>query len=79
MLPNLHSLYHIGALSARALFRGRTSVAALAISFERKPLYSRSVSTANGTSWSLTTLREKLIKIGAKVVRHARYVTFQMA
>ena len=27
--------------------------------------------------WSLTTLREKLIKIGAKVVRHARYVTFQ--
>ena len=29
--------------------------------------------------WSLTTLREKLIKIGAKVVRHCRYVTFQLA
>ena len=29
--------------------------------------------------WSLTTLREKLIKIGAKVVHHARYVTFQLA
>ena len=29
--------------------------------------------------WSLTTLREKLIKIGAKVVRHARQVIFQMA
>ncbi len=29
--------------------------------------------------WSLTTLGEKLIKIGAKVVRHAGYVTFQMA
>ena len=29
--------------------------------------------------WSLRTLREKLIKIGANVVRHARYVTFQMA
>ena len=28
---------------------------------------------------SLTTLREKLIKIGAKVVAHARYVVFQMA
>ena len=28
---------------------------------------------------SLTSLREKLIKIGAKVVRHGRYVTFQMA
>jgi len=29
--------------------------------------------------WSLTTLREKLIKTGAKVVRHAKYVTFQLA
>jgi hypothetical protein len=29
--------------------------------------------------WSLTTLREKLIKIGAKVVSHGRYVTFQLA
>ncbi len=29
--------------------------------------------------WSLTTLREKLIKVGAKVVRHGRYLTFQLA
>jgi len=29
--------------------------------------------------WSLTTLREKLIKICAKLVRHGRYVTFQLA
>jgi hypothetical protein len=29
--------------------------------------------------WSLTSLPEKLIKIGAKVVSHGRYVTFQMA
>ena len=29
--------------------------------------------------WSLTTIREKLVKIGAKVVSHGRYVTFQMA
>jgi hypothetical protein len=29
--------------------------------------------------WSLRTMREKLVKIGAKVVSHARYVTFQMA
>jgi hypothetical protein len=29
--------------------------------------------------WSLTSLREKLIKIGAKVVSHGRYVIFQMA
>ncbi len=29
--------------------------------------------------WSLTTLREKLVKIGVKVVCHVRYVTFQLA
>jgi hypothetical protein len=29
--------------------------------------------------WSLTSLREKLIKIGAQVVSHGRYVTFQVA
>jgi hypothetical protein len=29
--------------------------------------------------WSLTSLKERLIKIGAKVVSHGRYVTFQMA
>jgi hypothetical protein len=29
--------------------------------------------------WTLTTLRDKLIKIGAKVVYHARYVMFQLA
>jgi len=29
--------------------------------------------------WSLTGLRENLIKIGAKVVCHGRYVTFEMA
>ena len=29
--------------------------------------------------WSLTSLKDKLIKIGAKVVSHGRYVTFQMA
>jgi hypothetical protein len=29
--------------------------------------------------WTLTTLREKLIKIGAKVMQHSRYVLFQLA
>jgi hypothetical protein len=29
--------------------------------------------------WSLTSLREKLVKIGAKLVVHGRYMTFQMA
>ena len=29
--------------------------------------------------WSLTTLREKLVKVGARIVRHGRYVVFQLA
>jgi hypothetical protein len=29
--------------------------------------------------WSLTTLRERLIKIGAKVVSHSKALTFQLA
>ncbi len=32
-----------------------------------------------GNRWTLTTLRDKLIEIGAKMVRHARYITFQLA
>jgi Transposase DDE domain group 1 len=30
-------------------------------------------------NWSPTSLKEKLIKIGAKIVNHARYIAFQMA
>jgi hypothetical protein len=29
--------------------------------------------------WSLTNLRQRLVKIAAKVVSHGRYVTFQLA
>ena len=30
-------------------------------------------------SWSLTSIREKVVKIGAKIIVHARYSVFQMA
>ena len=30
-------------------------------------------------TWSLTSLRERLIKTGARLVRHGRYAIFQMA
>ena len=30
-------------------------------------------------TWTLTTLREKLVKIGAKVIAHAKYRVFQLA
>ena len=29
--------------------------------------------------WSLTSLQARLIKIGARVIRHARAITFQLA
>jgi hypothetical protein len=29
--------------------------------------------------WTMTALRERVIKIGAKVINHARYTVFQMA
>ena len=35
--------------------------------------------TASIKDWSLTSLKEKLIKTGAKIVSHGRYVAFQMA
>ena len=37
------------------------------------------VESANDPFQTLLTLREKLIKIGAKLVRHGRYITFQLA
>ncbi len=30
-------------------------------------------------NWSMTTVKEKLIEIGAKVVSHGHHVAFQMA
>ena len=42
--------------------------------FLRRLVLPKSIKT-----WSLRTLRDKLIKIGAKVIRHSRYVVFQMA
>ena len=29
--------------------------------------------------WSLSTLRERLVKTGARIVRHGRYLVFQLA
>jgi hypothetical protein len=39
----------------------------------------RTLAMSQAEPWSLTTLREKLIKIDARVVSHGRYVTFRMA
>jgi hypothetical protein len=44
-----------------------------------KPLLFAQLAYETADPWSLTSLRKKLVKIGAKVVSHGRYVTFQMA
>jgi len=55
----------------------RLQLFALAYNLEN---FLRRLALPNGVKhWSLTTLRENLIKIGAKVVSTARYVVFQMA
>jgi hypothetical protein len=57
--------------------RGLASVHALAYNLGN---FLRTLATPEPTKdWSLTSLKEKLIKIGAKVVSHGRYVVFQMA
>jgi hypothetical protein len=53
------------------------------------PLLTRPAGSANSITvevlpnevapWTLTTLREKLVTIGARIVRHGRYVIFQLA
>ena len=43
-------------------------------------LCSRSLVLPNEVAqWSLTTLRERPGKIGARIVRHSRYLVFQLA
>ena len=54
------------------LLLGRRERAKLADSGQREVLW-------KVVPWSLTALQEKLVKISVKVVRHGRYITFQMA
>ncbi len=67
-------------------FRGPTTFAANAVRLQLHALaynlgnFLRTLATPEPIKdWSLTSLKEKLIKVGAKVVSHSRYVAFQMA
>jgi len=59
-------------LDIRRSFRGDAA-------FARPELYEYLEAEGYLYAIPLTTLRERLVKIGAKVVSHARYVIFQMA
>jgi len=57
----------------------RGSPSAPCAGLQPRQLHANPSDAASAEPWSLTSLREKLIKIGAKVVSHGRYVMFQMA
>ena len=59
--------------------RKRRSSAASCARVQPRELSAHTATPEAIANWSLTSLREKLIKIGARVVSHGRYVTFQMA
>ncbi len=66
-------------LSCRTFKDNQTRLQLFALAYNLGNFMRRLVLPRPIRSWSLTTLREKLVKIGAKVIRHSRYVTFQLA
>ncbi len=66
-------------LSCRTFKDNQTPLQRFAMAYNLANFLRRLALPSGVRHWSLTTLREKLVKIGAKVVRHAKYVTFQLA
>ena len=66
-------------LSCRSFKDNQTRLQLFALAYNLANFLRRLALPRDVQHWSLTTLREKLVKIGAKVTRHAKYVTFQLA
>ncbi|MEO2048520.1 MAG: IS1380 family transposase, partial [Pirellulales bacterium] len=66
-------------LSCRTFKDNQTRLQLFALAYNLANFLRRLALPREVKHWSLTTLREKLVKIGAKVTRHAKYVTFQLA
>ena len=66
-------------LSCQGFVDNQVRLHLFALAYNRGNFLRRLALPQSVKHWSLTMLREKLVKIGAKVVAHARYVTFQMA
>jgi len=66
-------------LSCRTFKDNQTRLQLFALAYNLANFLRRLALPREVKHWSLTTLREKLVKIGAKVTRHARYITFQLA
>ena len=66
-------------LSCRAFKDNQTRLQLFALAYNLGNFLRRLALPKPIRHWSLTTLGERLIKIGAKVTRHSKYVTFQLA
>ncbi len=66
-------------LSCRTFKDNQTPLQLFALAYNLANFLRRLAVPKSVSQWTLTTLREKLIKLGAKVTRHSKYVTFQLA
>jgi hypothetical protein len=66
-------------LSCRRFTDNEARLQLFALAYNRANFLRQLVLPKPIQGWTLTTLWEKLIKIGAKVVRHSKYVVFQLA
>jgi hypothetical protein len=66
-------------LSCRAFKGNQARLQLFALAYNLANFLRRLAVPTSVSDWSLTTLREKLIEIGAKVTRHSKYVAFQLA
>ena len=66
-------------LSCKRFVSNQVRLWLFVLAYNRGNFLRRLVLPSGIKHWSLRSLLVKLIKIGAKVVRHSRYVTFQMA
>ena len=66
-------------LSCRTFKDNQTRLQLFALAYNLANFLRRLALPRDVKHWSLTTLREKLVKIGAKVTRHSKHVTFQLA
>jgi hypothetical protein len=66
-------------LSCRDFVDNQVRLQLFALAYNPGNFLRQAVRPRSVRHWTLTTLREKLVKIGAKVVRHSKKVVFQMA
>ncbi len=66
-------------LSCRAFRDNAVRLQLFALAYNQANFLRSLVLPDQVAQWSLTTLRERLVKVGARIVRHGRYVVFQLA